>query len=108
MVDLGDSVQFKDASKLTATRVLDMSQCQEVHASFLLVGCFVHVEPAFQEPGCPQSTVFVFVRLCYSAAHRPDVSITTFQQFHMDVNPSCVQEVSSVSLWTRSPERTAG
>lgn len=66
----GDSGQFKDASKLSATRVLDMSQCQEVnrgdsysgsghalgvHASFLVVGCFVHMEPAFQEPGCPQS-----------------------------------------------------
>lgn len=70
MVDPGDSVQFKDASKLSASRVLDMSQCQEVnrgdsssgsghalgvHASFLAVGCFVHMEPAFQEPGCPQS-----------------------------------------------------
>lgn len=30
IVDPGDSVQIKDASKLSATRVLDMSPCQEV------------------------------------------------------------------------------
>lgn len=120
MVDPGDSVQFKDASKLSASRVLDMSQCQEVnrgdsysgsgralwvHTSFCWLDVSSTWNQRFRSLDAPRA--FVLVRLCYSAVHRSDVSITTFQRFHVDVNASCVQKVS-VSLWTRSPERTAG